>query len=196
VSRLELVEVGKGIQKDNKLYGSAQVIINADGTKPRMLALFDDTLNELTGKLILVHKWNESYPTHYTIGKTLRKDYANVLKLRKGVFCIKVTLLEDYSFDVVLSFIDSTTPEFETIEFKGINYNAMTRTITLPYGDNDDYQTFLEESLTGMLNPAFESALARCSKIGFVNKLYHGFTINKYGFCYDTRNRNVIEVRR
>jgi hypothetical protein len=196
MSKLELYETGKGIQLNNKLFGSAQVIVNADGTKPRMLAQFDDTLNELTGKLILVHKWNESYPTHYTIGKTLRKDYANVLKLRKGVFSLKASLLEDYTFNIILSFIDSTTCQFETITFEGINYDAMTRTIKLPYPENDDYQVFLEESLTGMLNPAFEAVLTRCSKIGFVNKLYHGFTVNKYGFCYDTRNRNVIEVRR
>jgi len=195
MSKLELYEVGKGVQNDNELYGTAQVVINADGTKPRMLAQFDDTLNELTGKLILVHKWNESYPTHYTIGKTLRKDYANVLKLRKGVFSIKVSLLPDFTFDIKLSFIDSTTPEFQTITFEGIIYNTMESSMYIPYDGNDEYQVFLEECLLGMLYPALNAGLARASKIGFVNRLYHGFTLNKYGWPRDQRDRVKQQVR-
>ena len=74
MTSLYLLEVGKAHLENDKIKGVAQVIVNADGTKPRMLASFDDTLNELVGELILVHQWNQNLPTHCTIGRNLKRD--------------------------------------------------------------------------------------------------------------------------
>ena len=196
MSKFEVYEIGKGMRTGATIEGNAHICINADGTKPRMSAQFNDTLNELVGVMVLVDKWQESFPMHYTVGKTLRKDYANALGVRKGVFTMEATLLHDYTFGIELSFIDTSSSDFEIVSFKGILFDPNERTIQLPQLENDDHTVFLEESLVGMLKPGFEAVIARCSKIGFVNKLYHGFTVNRYGVCVDQRDRTLVQVCR
>jgi hypothetical protein len=196
MTSLHLLEVGKAQIENDRIKGTAQVIVNADGTKPRMLASFDDTLNELVGELVLVHQWNKNLPTHFTIGRNLRHDYADALNLKRGVFILKSTLKEDYNFDIELSFIDSSTPQFQIVTFKGIDFDATKRVIALPKCATDDHEVFLEEVLVGMLNPAFQAATQRCMRLDFVNRLHHAFTLNKYGVPVDQRNREVEQIRR
>ena len=191
---LHLYENGKAHLRKNKLSGRAQVIVNADGTKPKMFASFDDTLNELVGELVLVHKWDETLPSHHTIGRNLRWDYADALKMRKGLFILNAVIKEDYHFNIDVSFIDSSTPQFQILSFSGIDYDTTTRTLTLPNCKEDDHEVFLEEAIPGMLNPAFNAVIQRCSSVGYVNRLYHGFTLNKYGVPVDQRNRVIQQV--
>ena len=194
MTTLNLFESGKAINGGAKLRGSAQIIINADGTKPRMFAKFDDTLNELVGELVLTNVWNKNLPTHYTIGRNLRQDYANALQMKRGIFVMKAMLDENYLYKIHLSFIDSSTEEFKTIKFIGISYDAKERTLEIPRFKNDDYEVFLEESLVGMLKPAFDAVTARCVKRDFINKLSYAFTLNKYGCPVDQRNRTIQQV--
>ncbi len=196
MSKYELYESGKGSREEAGVVGRAHIVINADGTKPRMMGNFDDTLNEVVGKTILVDKWNDSFPMYYTTGKNLRKDYADALQAKRGMFTLEANLLADNSFDIELCFVDSSTPDFEVISFRGINFDVSTRILKLPFLENDDHSVFLEEALPGMLRPAFDAVIARCAKLGFVNKLYYGFTVNKYGCPVDQRNRVLVQVRR
>lgn len=194
MTSLHLLEVGKAHLFNDKIKGAAQVVVNADGTKPRMLASFDDTLNELVGELVLVSEWNKNLPTHHTIGRNLRRDYADALKLKRGIFFLSSTLKEDYHFDIEVSFIDSSTPEFQVLQFTGIDYDSKTKILTLPKCENDDHEVFLEEALPGILNPAFNAVIQRCMSLGFINRLHYGFTLNKYGVPVDQRNRVLQQV--
>ena len=191
MSSLHLLEVGKASKQSKSIKGSAQIIINADGTKPRMLAQFDDTLNELVGELVLVHEWNKSLPTHYTIGRNLRRDYADALKMKRGIFVMKSSLKEDYHFEIEVSFIDSSTPIFQVLTLGGIDYDSTTRIITIPKCENDDHEVFLEESLVGILQPAFQAVIQRTMSLDFISRLHYGFTLNKYGVPIDQRNRAI-----
>jgi len=188
MTTLHLLEIGKAVIEGGTIKGSAQVIINADGSKPRMLASFDATLNELVGELVLTDIWNETLPTHYTIGRKLRNDYANALKMNRGIFILKATKQDKCLYELELSFIDSTTSEFKVIKFSGIIYNSKLRTISIPKCNNEDHEVFLEEVLTTLLKPAFEAVTQRCVRLDFVNKLHHAFTLNKYGCPVDQRN--------
>jgi len=196
MTSLHLLEVGKARIENDRIKGTAQVIVNADGTKPRMLASFDDTLNELVGELVLVNEWNKNLPTHFTIGRNLRHDYAEALKLKRGIFIMKSILKEDYHFDIELTFIDSSSTQFQVLTFNGIDYDSTKRVIALPKCEEENHEVFLEEVLTGMLNPAFQSVTQRCMKLDFVNRLHYGFTLNKYGVPFDQRNRKIEQVRR
>ena len=192
---LHLYEMGKGTMKDDKIGGTAQVVINADGTKPRLFARFDDNINELVGELVLVPEWNKTFPTHYTIGRKLRNDYADALKMIRGIFLMKAHIKENLHFGIDLSFIDSSTQEFATLNFQEVDYDATSRMLAIPHCENDDHEVFLEEAMVGILYPAFLAVTNRCMKYDFVPHLHYGFTLNKYGVPVDTRNRIVEQVR-
>ena len=196
MTNLVLREFGKASHEGNKLSGSAQIIVNADGTKPYMHTNFNVTLNEVMGETVLVHSWNKANPRHYTIGRSLRKDYAEALKMRKGMFRMKGEIVEDYNVKVELSFIDSTTPDFEVLTFNDILFVSKENVIQFPSLGVDEYEVFLEEALTGLLQPAFQCLLRRCQKVGFVSRLYHGFMLNRFQVPIDQRESAFSRLSR
>ena len=191
MTMLHLTEKGKAQVENDIIRGAAQVVVNADGTKPRMLAQFNDTINELTGELVLVSEWDKNHPTHYTIGRNLRRDYADAIQMKRGLFVLKSELKENFTFGIEVTFIDSSLSEFKTLSFKGIVYDPTQKTIELPRLAVEDHEVFLEETLVGILYPALNAATQRCMKLDFVNRLHYGFTLNKYGVPLDQRNRVI-----
>jgi len=194
MTELKLIETGKAIRDGNQLNGAAQILINADGTRPRLWARFDESLNELVGELVLVNEWEKTLPSHYTIGRNLRKDYADALGMKKGIFLMKAFVAGDCLFNLQLHFIDSSTSEFKVKSFEEIMYDIKRRELCIPKCDTDDQEVFLEESLTGMFKQAIEAVTSRCVKLDFVNRLHYAFTLNKYGVPIDQRNKTEQSV--
>lgn len=191
---LHLLEYGKAYIENGKMRGHAQIIVNADGTKPRMIAYFDEKRNELVGELFLVNEWNKNLPIESTIGRNLRQDYQQALKMKKGMFSINSTITDDYNYNICVTFIDSSKQDFKYLTFENILFDSKTNVITIPPFYNDDYDVFLEETLTGILSESMHAAVQRSCTIDFINRMHYAFVLNKFGVCYDQRNRSIEQV--